>query len=558
MSVDSSLALSLPPGPESTSCSSSSDSELVRASPVKTALFSGRSFSLDSGSNSGSAVCFPLPRTPGMTPSKDFESELSAALKNDSGDFSDEDYLIGSHLATSLPLQIPASSSKGLSAGLSRTAAEAIKRAAWRQGCAVQVKSPSWLEDDEEETDRLTPLSCVQRLSPKDSPHSDRPPRFSESSWTSRDVSVSGTSRPHSPMTWDDVNFSGSPPDLPPETYASASPASPARQRQITRLSSGGEERRIPGVKILSDFAGVDLSSGSRSRLDKLVEAQAAWLVPTAEVAMGETLRVDALGTVKMGRWRGTKALVRILRLRVGHDISQEVARELLGELAAPLRHPNLALHMATCQPDEATGEIATIYEYLSDGNVADFALRGEVDVARACVWSLSLARMLCFLHSSKPAIVVGQLRPSRLLVDSDMHVKLCDVELQQALRRKGLPLRSMDENEDDAQFRVCDAPEFDFASDPQPSSDVYSAGVVALMLLLGSVPTSKDIAAARGGRLRLFASRETKQFSAVVGLMVAEDPSERPSAADLVHKLEACCQAIRQAGTAHGGCSVS
>jgi len=466
-----------------------------------------------------------------------------------------EDFLQGSFKATSLPLEIPARPGGDFSPFKShKISAKGLQRAAVKNAGCIPPAIPT-ADEDWEETDRLTPLAGAHslRVSPKDSPHSDRPPRFSDMS-PQRDDGPSSVGSPN--LGWGEATFAGSPPDLPPETYA-LNTGSPARQKLLTRCSSG-DDRRIPGVKILSDFAGNEVAkSSSLSRLDKLVEAQSAWLVPLSEVTMGETLRTDAFGIVKMGRWRGTKAIIRTLNLRVGHELTPEVARELLGELACPLRHPNLALHMGTCRPSDATGEIVTIHEYLSEGNVADFALRG-VDVQQACSWTLAVARMLCFLHSNKPAVVVGQLRPTRLLVDTDMHVKLCDVELQQALRRKGIALKLLDEDEVELQFRTCDAPEIDSDTEPQPSADIYSAGVIALMLLLGKVPSKEDIAAVRGKRLRPFAKRDTVMFGAVVGHMVAEDPSQRPSSSQLVKELEECSQAIQAVGAERGGCAIS
>ena len=117
-------------------------------------------------------------------------------------------------------------------------------------------------------------------------------------------------------------------------------------------------------------------------------------------------------------------------------------------EIMAQLRHPNVLLFMGACTDP---GNMAIVTELLNGGNgeqvccvlfllVFSFltlfflqVLRDpslELSVYKRVVMALDVAQGMSWLHASKPQIIHRDLKPSNLLVDENLHVKVCDFGL--------------------------------------------------------------------------------------------------------------------------------
>lgn len=263
--------------------------------------------------------------------------------------------------------------------------------------------------------------------------------------------------------------------------------SSPSGARQTRSGSS--DKRMYPHVKILSDYSARSSSSSPPSMSPKLRQdaIYQSWMQDPAEISLGELVCEDEVGSVYEGRWRGGAVSVRVLRYRAGVDMTHDECRELLRDLVRPMRHPGLVLHMGSCRPSSEDGSLMLLREPLV-GHQRLTSWIGSCDgspltVAKA---AKDVLQALCFLHQASNPIVLGRLDPDRLVVDSDGHVKIPDVEVEVALKRRGLPLGPGGQG--GAIYR---APE---GASGMPPSNVYSTGVLCLAMLLRRTPTKNDL----------------------------------------------------------------
>lgn len=386
--------------------------------------------------------------------------------------------------------------------------------------------------DVEEELDAITPLPIVGLLS-----------IYGSSSYDSAILDIASqasTDRDGSPVDSPKENLefwaeAAAARELPPDAYLkSGLQAISWKGRQ----SGEAQQRKFPEVKILSDFSDVQLEYTGRSSLRSLEQlAQInyqSWLINPAEVELGSLLFEDEFGGVHEGRWRGTQASIRVLRLRAGENgMTHETSKDLLGDLAVPLRHPGLLLHMASCRPEAVTGAMMMIHEQASHTHLGLWACAGHEGASLKCCvkWTREVCCALSFLHGDRQPIVLSTLKPRRVLVDTEGHIKLLDVELEVALRKHGL-LPSLSAEDSD----VFTPPEG--ADADKPSANVYSAGVIALALLIARTPTAADIEACRAGKRVTGAAKKAGEVLKLVAEMLRECPLERAGALDVVHRL--------------------
>ncbi|KAI8030901.1 U-box domain-containing protein 33 [Camellia lanceoleosa] len=150
------------------------------------------------------------------------------------------------------------------------------------------------------------------------------------------------------------------------------------------------------------------------------------------------------------------------------------------------VRHPHLVTLIGTCPESKSL-----IYEYLGNGSLEDhFACQGKTPLLS---WQtrIKIASEICsvliFLHSSRPCIIHGNLKPTNILLDDNFVSKLSDLSVYRLIPQ--------DENRT-YMTTLYDkiAPEGSVYMDPQfletgeltAESDVYSFGIVLLRLLTG------------------------------------------------------------------------
>jgi serine/threonine protein kinase len=122
----------------------------------------------------------------------------------------------------------------------------------------------------------------------------------------------------------------------------------------------------------------------------------------------------------------------------------------------------------------------ALVYEYAPHGSLEDYLHRKNHSMTwqvRARVLS-ELCSVLTYLHSTQPnPISHGNIKPSNILFDSSYSVKLSDLYLDMSISRKYTSRRST---------VAYVEPEFLATGQLMPACDMYSFGVVLLVLLTG------------------------------------------------------------------------
>ncbi|XP_074267943.1 U-box domain-containing protein 33-like isoform X2 [Silene latifolia] len=155
-------------------------------------------------------------------------------------------------------------------------------------------------------------------------------------------------------------------------------------------------------------------------------------------------------------------------------------------EVLGNLRHPHLINLVGACP--EAW---SIVYDYVPDTlqsrlfqkrNILPWKIRARI------ISEISTA--LLFLHTSHPEkIVHGDLQPENILLDPELHCKLCDFGISRLLSQDNIDcpnFRYFPESK--GAFPYTD-PELHRAGLLSPKSDVYAFGVVMLQLLTGLPP---------------------------------------------------------------------
>lgn len=154
-------------------------------------------------------------------------------------------------------------------------------------------------------------------------------------------------------------------------------------------------------------------------------------------------------------------------------------------EVLSRVRHPNLLTLIGSCAESKSL-----VYEYLNNGSLeSHLACKDRTPLP----WQIriSIATDICsaliFLHSSKPCIIHGNLKPSKVLLDANFVAKLGDLGIPSLVQH------SMDSA--DTGTVVCNNshkrsayvdPECLVTGKFTPESDVYSFGIILLQLLTG------------------------------------------------------------------------
>ncbi|GAV79309.1 Usp domain-containing protein/U-box domain-containing protein/Pkinase_Tyr domain-containing protein [Cephalotus follicularis] len=154
-------------------------------------------------------------------------------------------------------------------------------------------------------------------------------------------------------------------------------------------------------------------------------------------------------------------------------------------EVLSRIRHPNLVTLIGTCPESRSL-----VYEYLRNGSLEDrLACKDNTPPLswqkRMCIAS-EICSVLVFLHSNKPGIIHGNLKPSNVLLDANFVSKLGDLGINKLISQV----------EDAANcttlFDAFNSKVTSAYMDPEcpeigklvPESDVYSFGIILLQLL--------------------------------------------------------------------------
>lgn len=158
-------------------------------------------------------------------------------------------------------------------------------------------------------------------------------------------------------------------------------------------------------------------------------------------------------------------------------------------QVLGKLRHPHLVTLIGACP--EAW---SLVYDYVSNGTL-QWRLFQKSNIA-PLTWKIrariisQISTALLFLHSSHPEkIIHGDLKLECILLDSDLHCKICDFGISRLLSHDTLHLPGFGcYPEPQGAFSYRD-PEFHRTGKLSPKSDIYSFGIIILQLLTGQPP---------------------------------------------------------------------
>ncbi|GLT61137.1 hypothetical protein SLA2020_338620 [Shorea laevis] len=154
-------------------------------------------------------------------------------------------------------------------------------------------------------------------------------------------------------------------------------------------------------------------------------------------------------------------------------------------EVLSRVRHPNLVTLIGTCPEFRSI-----VYEYVQNGSLEDrLACK---DNTSPLPWQIrtkvaaDICSTLIFLRSNQPCIIHGNLKPSKVLLDTNFVSKLGDLGILHMIPQNEHPAHTI---------RLCNNPKgTSVYMDPDyletgkltPESDVYSFGIILLQLLTG------------------------------------------------------------------------
>eukprot|EP00928_Gymnodinium_smaydae_P003455 TRINITY_DN11239_c2_g1_i1.p1 TRINITY_DN11239_c2_g1~~TRINITY_DN11239_c2_g1_i1.p1 ORF type:complete len:760 (-),score=93.30 TRINITY_DN11239_c2_g1_i1:127-2169(-) len=223
----------------------------------------------------------------------------------------------------------------------------------------------------------------------------------------------------------------------------------------------------------------------SLEEIKALIEKE-RWFIPPDEVKVSKDCVVGegSFGSVVIGSLHGTLVVVKLPRFDTAFKGLKQVSNEL--RILRHARHPNLVQCFGAAI-DMPSWRFGLVLEFVRGANLCrirfnDSDNRGH---AQRCEVIEGVIAALSYLHSRKPVVVHGDLKPENVLVEvrgSDMHPKLVDFGLSRLLTTSAKPLGGT------LQFM---APEVARPGRKRPnaSADVFSLGYLIYFTTTGAMP---------------------------------------------------------------------
>ncbi|WRX19164.1 Protein kinase domain - like 10 [Theobroma cacao] len=224
--------------------------------------------------------------------------------------------------------------------------------------------------------------------------------------------------------------------------------------------------------------------------------------------------------------------------MQIEHGNAIRVLKDLrkLVEILSRVRHPNLIMIIGTCPESRSL-----VFEYLRNGSLEDrLACKNNTPPlpwqTRTRIAS-EICSALIFLHSNKPCIPHGNLKPSKVLLDANFVSKLSDSGIYRLIpqgERTDISASSCTKANPEVASVYMD-PEYLENGKVTRESDVYSLGMLLLRLLTGrpALGLLKDVKCAI----------ETENFNVVLDWSAGDWPLAEAQL--LAHLALRCCEKL-------------
>ncbi|KAG4117873.1 hypothetical protein ERO13_D12G257500v2 [Gossypium hirsutum] len=271
--------------------------------------------------------------------------------------------------------------------------------------------------------------------------------------------------------------------------------------KNLRKLVNGGDSS-FPGSQIL-EFSFIEINNATRD------------FDPSWKIGEGK------YGSVYKGLLRHMNVAIKMLP-SYGSQSLLEFENEV--EILSRIRHPNLVTIIGTCPESRSL-----VFEYLRNGSLEERLACKNKSPPLPWQTRIRIASEICsaliFLHSNKPCIPHGNLKPSKVLLDSNFVSKLIDSGIYRLIPQG----KSTDTS---ALSSVYMDPVYLENGEVTRESDVYSFGMILLRLLTGR--------SALGILNDVKCSIETENFNMVLDRTAGNWPLEEAQL--LAHLAIRCC----------------
>lgn len=275
--------------------------------------------------------------------------------------------------------------------------------------------------------------------------------------------------------------------------------------------------------------------------------------IPASDLRLGRCISRGGFGLVFVGDLRGRQVAVKKIRndRTVETDQIEQFIREIT--LISTLQHPRIVEFIGVSW-ENTLADLAAVTELMERGDLRNVT-RGFKRRGYRLTWdahktriAMHVAQALEYLHSRTPAVVHRDLKAKNVLLNVEMEAKLSDFGIARERPDEASQMMTAGIG---TSFWI--APEVLMGRDYDERADIYSFGVVLSELDTDDYPywnasnppqgkaQENEILrqVASGGRRPAFGADCPGPILAIAARCLQAEPSDRPSAAELVILLQ-------------------
>ncbi|KDQ53969.1 hypothetical protein JAAARDRAFT_419858 [Jaapia argillacea MUCL 33604] len=200
---------------------------------------------------------------------------------------------------------------------------------------------------------------------------------------------------------------------------------------------------------------------------------------------------------------KGVHVVIKALRNLVADTVKLEATKRRINRETRVwhrLNHPNILSFSGVFNHQQFGPEVPLLVApFCPQGSVTEYLRSGSRSYAEKIDIIMATAAGIEYLHSQRPPVIHGDIKPSNILIDEDSRPKVCDFGVSRLVDSKGFTTNHLSLT---ARYS---APEFFTADDDEPplppddprvsptlftaKSDVYSFGMTAVEIISEKIP---------------------------------------------------------------------